>query len=67
MKLKLALTASVFALLATPALADDGAVLYNSATVAKDVPSQLKRKQSDHYRALFSAMDANSWSTAKSL
>ncbi|WP_417621795.1 lytic transglycosylase domain-containing protein [Parasphingorhabdus sp.] len=67
MKLKLILTASLLTLSATPALADDGAVLFNSAAVAKDVPSQLKRQQSDHYRALFSAMSANQWDTAKNL
>ena len=67
MKLKLALTASLLSLAATPALADDGAVLYNSASIAKDVPSQLKRQQSDHYRALFSAMSANQWDVAKNL
>ncbi|MEO9600859.1 lytic transglycosylase domain-containing protein [Parasphingorhabdus sp.] len=67
MKLKFALTASLLTLVATPALADDGAVLYNSASIAKDVPSQLKRKQSDHYRALFSAMSDNQWDTAKNL
>lgn len=67
MKLKFALTASLLALVATPALADDGAVLYNSASIAKDVPSQLKQQQSDHYRALFSAMSANQWDTAKNL
>ena len=67
MKLKLTLTASLLTLIATPALADDGAVLYNSASIAKDIPSQLKRQQSDHYRALFSAMSANQWDSAKNL
>tara|TARA_R100001244_G_scaffold96522_7_gene72326 strand:- start:22871 stop:24613 length:1743 start_codon:yes stop_codon:yes gene_type:complete len=62
-----ALTASLLSLVAAPALADDGAVLYNSASIAKDVPSQLKRQQSDHYRALFSAMNTNHWDTAKNL
>ena len=42
-------------------------MLYNSASIAKDVPSQLKRQQSDHYRALFSAMSANQWDVAKNL
>ncbi len=67
MKLKFALTATLFTLVASPAFADDGAVLYNSASIAKDIPSQLKRQQSDHYRALFSAMSANQWDTAKNL
>lgn len=67
MKLKFALTASLLALVATPALADDGAVLYNSASVAQYVPSQLKQQQSDHYRALFSAMSTNHWDVAKNL
>jgi soluble lytic murein transglycosylase len=66
-KLKLALTASLLSLAATPALADDGAVLFNSASIAKDVPSQLKQQQSDHYRALFSAMGSNQWDVAKNL
>ncbi|WP_417590317.1 lytic transglycosylase domain-containing protein [Parasphingorhabdus sp.] len=67
MKLKFALIASLLTPMASPALADDGAVLYNSASIAKDIPSQLKRQQSDHYRALFSAMSANQWDTAKNL
>lgn len=67
MKLKLILTASVLALPATAALADDGAILFNSAAISKDIPSQLKRQQSDHYRALFSAMSANQWDAAKNL
>ncbi len=67
MKRTFALTASLLSLVAAPALADDGAVLYNSASIAKDVPSQLKRQQSDHYRALFSAMNTNHWDTAKNL
>lgn len=67
MKLKFALTASLLTLVATPALADDGAVLYNSASVAKYVPSQLKQQQSDHYRALFSAMSTDHWDVAKNL
>jgi soluble lytic murein transglycosylase len=66
-KLKFALTASLLALVATPALADDGAVLYNSAAIAQYVPSQLKQQQSDHYRALFSAMSTNHWDVAKNL
>ena len=67
MKLKIALTASLITWIATPALADDGAVLYNSASIAKYVPSQLKQSQSDHYRALFAAMSSNQWDTAKNL
>ncbi|OAN99672.1 hypothetical protein A8B75_02715 [Sphingomonadales bacterium EhC05] len=47
--------------------ADGGAVIYKSASVAKDIPSQIKRKQSEHYRALFGAMSANQWDAAKSL
>lgn len=67
MKLKLVLTATLLASVATPALADDGAVLYNSASIAKDVPSQLQQRHSDHYRSLFSAMSANQWDVAKNL
>tara|TARA_R110000787_G_scaffold67411_2_gene151024 strand:- start:12245 stop:13987 length:1743 start_codon:yes stop_codon:yes gene_type:complete len=66
-KLKFALTASLLTLIASPAFADDGAVLYNSASIAKDIPSQLKRQQSEHYRALFSAMTANQWDVAQNL
>ncbi len=67
MKLKFALTVSLLTLVASPALADDGAVLYNSASIAKDIPSQLKRQQSEHYRALFQAMTANQWDVAQNL
>ncbi|MEH6791310.1 lytic transglycosylase domain-containing protein [Parasphingorhabdus sp.] len=67
MKLKFALAVSLLSLAGSPALADDGAVLFNSASIAKDIPSQLKRQQSDHYRALFSAMSTNQWDTAKNL
>ncbi|MEM8919608.1 MAG: lytic transglycosylase domain-containing protein [Pseudomonadota bacterium] len=56
------------ACVATPALADDGgAVLAGSSVVAKDVPSQLKKKQSRHYRALFDALEANQWSKVQAL
>lgn len=67
MKLKFALTATLLASVAAPAWADDGAILYNSASIAKDVPSQLQQRQSEHYRALFSAMGANQWDVAKNL
>lgn len=68
LKLKLAATAAMIALPATPALAkDSGAVLFKSSSIAKDVPSQLKRKQSEHYRAIFKAMGGNQWDAAKNL
>lgn len=68
MKLKIALITSLIALPAMPvSAADGGAVIYKSASVAKDIPSQIKRKQSEHYRALFGAMSANQWDAAKSL
>ena len=67
MKLKLTLAATMIASAAAPAYADDGAVLFNSASIAKDVPSQLQQRQSEHYRALFSAMGANQWDVAKNL
>jgi soluble lytic murein transglycosylase-like protein len=67
-KLKIALITSLIALPAMPvSAADGGAVIYKSASVAKDIPSQIKRKQSEHYRALFGAMSANQWDAAKSL
>ncbi|MEL6875419.1 MAG: hypothetical protein AAGM33_08050 [Pseudomonadota bacterium] len=56
------------ACVATPALADDGgAVLLNSSAVAKDIPSQIKKKQSRHYRALFDALEANQWPKVQAL
>ena len=68
MKLKLALSTALISLPLAPALADDGgAVIYNSAAVAKDIPSQIKRSHSEHYRALFGAMEANKWDEAKKL
>lgn len=68
LKFKLALTASMVVLPLSPTLAEDGgAVLFNSSSVAKDIPSQLKRSQSAHYRAIFKAMDGNQWDTAKNL
>lgn len=68
MKLKIALITSLIALPTMPvSAADGGAVIYKSASVAKDIPSQIKRKQSEHYRALFGAMSANQWDAAKSL
>jgi len=67
-KLKNALIAALITLPITPVYADDGgAAIFNSASIAKDVPSQLKRKQSEHFRALFGAMDANKWDDAKDL
>ncbi|MEH6756740.1 MAG: lytic transglycosylase domain-containing protein [Parasphingorhabdus sp.] len=68
LKLKLAVTVSMVSLPLTPVLADDGgAVLFNTSSVAKDIPSQLKRSQSDYYRAIFAAMGGNQWDTAKNL
>ena len=68
LKLKLAATVALIALPFTPALAKDGgAVLFKSSSIAKDIPSQLKRKQSEHYRAIFKAMGGNEWDTAKNL
>ncbi|QJB68313.1 transglycosylase SLT domain-containing protein [Parasphingorhabdus halotolerans] len=68
MKLKIALTAAFLALPYNAVMADDGgALLYQSASVAKDVPSQLKRNQSEHYRSLFKAMESNQWDVAKNL
>ena len=68
MKLKIALAASLIPLPFAPAIADDGGVmLYDSAAITKDIPSQLKRNQSAHYRAVFRAMQSNEWDTAKNL
>ncbi len=67
MKLRLALTTALISLPFTPALADDGTIIYNSAAVAKDIPSQIKRSHSQHYRSLFGAMQANNWNEAKKL
>ncbi|GAB5481444.1 MAG: lytic transglycosylase domain-containing protein [Parasphingorhabdus sp.] len=68
LNLKLAATAALISLPFTPALAKDGgAVLFKSSSIAKDIPSQLKRKQSEHYRAIFKAMGGNEWDTAKNL
>lgn len=68
LQLKLAATAAVIALPLAPVLAKDGgAVLFKSSSIAKDIPSQLKRKQSEHYRAIFKAMGGNQWDTAKNL
>ena len=68
MKKKISLIASAACLPLCPLSADDGgAVLYESASIAKDVPSQIKRAQSEHYRALFNAMESNQWDTAKNL
>lgn len=68
MKLKLAITTALITLPLTSALADDGgAVIYNSAAVSKDVPSQIKKSHSNHYRALFGAMESRNWDQAKNL
>ena len=65
---RIVLASALSACVAAPAFADDGgAVLFNSSAIAKDVPSQLKKKQSSHYRALFEALDANQWSTVQAL
>lgn len=67
-KIKAALISGLFCLPVAPAIAQDGgAVLFKSSSVAKDIPSQLKRKQSEHYRAIFKAMGGNQWDTAKNL
>ncbi|MEP2988922.1 MAG: transglycosylase SLT domain-containing protein [Parasphingorhabdus sp.] len=68
MKLKLAITTALITLPFAPAMADDGgAVIYNSAAISKDVPSQIKQSHSEHYRALFGAMDSRNWAEAKNL
>ncbi len=65
---RIVLASALSACVATPALADDGgAVLHSSSTIAKDVPSQLKKKQSSHYRALFDALEANQWTKVQAL
>ncbi|MEP3224631.1 MAG: lytic transglycosylase domain-containing protein [Parasphingorhabdus sp.] len=67
-QLKLAAATAVVAMVSTSAIAkESGAVLFKSSSIAKDVPSQLKRKQSEHYRAIFKAMGGNEWDTAKNL
>ena len=67
-KSKLALAISLVFLPFTPAFSEEGgAVLFNSSSVAKDIPSQLKRSQSDHYRAIFKAINDNQWDQARSL
>lgn len=67
-KIKAALISGLICLPVAPAIAQDGgAVLFKSSSVAKDIPSQLKRKQSEHYRAIFKAMGGNQWDTAKNL
>ncbi|MEW4466928.1 lytic transglycosylase domain-containing protein [Parasphingorhabdus sp. JC815] len=51
-----------------PAIAEDnGAILFNSSSIAKDIPSQIKRSQSEYYRAIFQAMRDNQWETARAL
>lgn len=67
MKLKIALLSAIIAFPVNPVAADDGAILFDSASVANDVPSQLKRSQSKYYRAIFKAMDSNQWDVAKNL
>ncbi|QTD56313.1 lytic transglycosylase domain-containing protein [Parasphingorhabdus cellanae] len=65
---KIALTSALISLPLAPVMAQDGgAVLYKSSSVAKDIPSQLKRSQSEHYRAIFKAMGGNQWDMAKNL
>jgi len=67
-RLKIALIASIATFPIASAHADDGgAVLFESASVAKDVPSQLKGSHSEHYRALFHAMESKQWDKAKNL
>ncbi len=68
LKFKLALTAAMVTLPLSPTFAQErGAVLFKSSSVAKDIPSQLKRSQSEHYRAIFKAMGGNQWDIAKNL
>lgn len=68
MKLRLVLTSALIALPLSPVLADDGgATIYNSAAISKDIPSQVKQSQSEHYRALFDAMESRNWAEAKNL
>lgn len=68
LKSKLALTASIAVLPLSPALAQDsGSSLFKSSSIAKHIPSQLKRSQSEHYRAIFKAMDGKQWDAAKNL
>ncbi|GAB5489534.1 MAG: lytic transglycosylase domain-containing protein [Parasphingorhabdus sp.] len=68
MKLRFALTTALLSLPITPLVAEDGgAVIYNSAAVSKDIPSQINRIHSEHYRALFMAMDSRKWNEAKNL
>lgn len=68
MKTKFILAASLYSIAAAPAIADDGgAVLLNSSAIAKHVPSQLKKSQSAHFRAVFKAMDQNQWEAAQAL
>src|SRR5690554_6316876 len=67
-KSKLAITASIVLAPLYPGHADSGgAVLFNSSSIAKDIPSQLKRSQSEHYRAIFKAIDDNQWDQASKL
>ena len=67
-KSKLAITASIVLAPLYPGHADSGgAVLFNSSSIAKDIPSQLKRSQSEHYRAIFKAIDDNQWDQARKL
>ncbi|HEY9090540.1 lytic transglycosylase domain-containing protein [Parasphingorhabdus sp.] len=68
MKSNLAIAASLVLMPFYPVHADNGgAVLFNSSAIAKDIPSQLKRSQSEHYRAIFKAIDDNQWDQATKL
>lgn len=70
MKLKMAPIISAFCLVSLPlgpAFADNGGAIVNSTSIAKDIPTQLKRSQSEYYRALFQAIDDNQWDMAKNL
>lgn len=67
-KFKLAVTAAIVALPISPALAEEGgAVLFKSSSIAKDIPSQLKRSHSEQYRAIFKAMNGKQWDIAQNL
>ena len=67
MKMKIVISACLISLPVNSVSADDGAVIYNSAVIAKDIPSQIKSRQSQHYRSLFNAIRSNQWDSAKSL
>lgn len=67
MSYRFVITTALAVLPLSPLLADDGAIIYNSAAISKDIPSQIKQGHSDHYRAIFLAMDSRNWSEAKNL